>query len=56
MGQSSSQPITDRHVLTKLNLAHNVFIADILCQEAVVVRVYSALRFKAFVFCCIFSI
>jgi len=52
MGQSCSQPITDRLVLTDMNLAHNVFIADILCQGAV----YCALRFKAFVFCCIFNV
>jgi hypothetical protein len=56
MGPSCSQPITDRLVLIEINLAHNVFIADILCQEAVRVVVYSALRFKAFVFCCIFSV
>jgi len=35
VGQSCSQPITDRLVLTDMNLAHDVFIADILCQEAV---------------------
>jgi len=56
MGKSSSQPITDRLVLTDMNLAHNVFIADILRQEVVLLAVYCALRFKVFVFCCIFSV
>ena len=36
---------------TDLDLAPNVFIADVLCQEAVLLAVYWALRFKAFVFC-----
>jgi hypothetical protein len=56
MGQSRSQPITDRRLLIEMNLVHNVFIVDILCEEAVLVAVYSALRFKTFVFCCIFNI
>jgi hypothetical protein len=48
MGQSCSQPITDRLVLTDLNLEHNVFIADILCQGATCFAVYCALRFEGF--------
>jgi hypothetical protein len=56
MGQSCSQPITARLVLTDMNVAHHVFIANIFYQGAVLLTVYCALRFKAFVFCCIFSI
>jgi hypothetical protein len=56
MVQSCSQPITDRLVLTDMNMAHNVFIAGVLCQEGVQIAVHCALRVKAFVFCCILSI
>jgi hypothetical protein len=56
MAQSYSQPITDRLVLTDMNLAHNVFIADVFRQEAVLLAVHCALRFKALVFCRILSI
>ena len=38
-----------------MNLAHNVFIADVLCQEAVLLAVYWVLRFKAFEFFCLYS-
>jgi hypothetical protein len=55
MGQSCSQPVTDRLILTDMNLTHNVLIAEILCDEAVLVAVYSALRFKAFVFFFVYS-
>jgi hypothetical protein len=50
MVHSCSQQFTDRLVLTEMNVTQNLFIAEILCEEAVLVAMYSALRFKAFVY------
>jgi hypothetical protein len=40
MCQSSSQRITARLVLTEMNLTHNVLIADIFYQVAVILAVF----------------
>jgi len=55
-GKSAVNPRRDKEstnhrlVLIDMNLAHNVFITDIVCSGVLRVEI------KAFVFCCIFSV